>query len=78
MRECNKQLLGKLYSDQIYLERLLVNPHFLNGRQNILVLERKLNKKEGKGKDDDIDPKESEDVIQRKVTENRFLYYIHT
>ena len=47
MRACNKQLLGKLYADQLYLERLLVNPHFLNGRQNILALEQQLTKKKG-------------------------------
>ena len=76
MRACNKQLLGKLYSDQIYLERLLVNPLFLNGRQNVAVLEAKLNKKEGKNREDDKDPKESEDVIQRKVPITAASYYI--
>ena len=71
MRACNKQLLGKLYADQLYLERLLVNPHFLNGRQNILALEQQLTKKkgdrEGKYKDKESDPKDQEDPIQRKV-----------
>ena len=75
MRACNKQLLGKLYADQLYLERLLVNPHFLNGRQSMLVLEKQLNKKEGKHKEAE-DPKDHEDPIQRKVTTSCLLIYI--
>ena len=68
MRACNKQLLGKLYADQLYLERLLVNPLFLNGRQSIAVLEAKLNRKDGKKRDDDIDSKDKEDIIQKRVS----------
>ena len=67
MRACNKQLLGKLYADQLYLERLLVNPLFLNGRQSMAALEKQLTKKEGKNREGDADPKENEDAIQRKV-----------
>ena len=67
MRACNKQLLGKLYADQLYLERLLVNPLFLNGRQSMAALEKQLTKKEGKNREGDVDPKENEDAIQRKV-----------
>ena len=67
MRACNKQLLGKLYADHIYLERLLVNPHFLNGRQNIATLEAKLNRKDDRHKDDDGELKDKDDIIQRKV-----------
>ena len=32
IRQANKQLLGKLYSDQLYLERLLENPVITNVR----------------------------------------------
>ena len=67
MRACNKQLLGKLYADQIYLERLLVNPHFLNGRLNVAALEEKLNRKDDKKKDDDGESRDKDDPVQRKV-----------
>ena len=67
MRACNKQLLGKLYADHIYLERLLVNPHFLNGRLNMAALEEKLNRKDDRHKDEEGELKDKDDIIQRKV-----------
>ena len=73
MRACNKQLLGKLYADQLYLERLLVNPLFLNGRQSMAQLEKQLNKKEGKNRDAEADSKENEDPIQRKVMHTKII-----
>ena len=73
MRACNKQLLGKLYADQLYLERLLVNPLFLNGRQSMTQLEKQLNRKEGKNRDADADSKENEDPIQRKVMNTKVI-----
>ena len=44
-----------------------MNPHFLNGRQNMAALEEKLSRKDDRHKDDDGEVKDKDDNIQRKV-----------
>ena len=47
LRAANKQLLGKLHSDQLYLERLLVNPHlnnssYLSGGDGVDIIQKRV------------------------------------
>ncbi len=45
IRQANKQLLGKLYTDQLYLERLLENPvinHVSLGEEKIDIVQKRV------------------------------------
>ena len=46
IRQANKQLLGKLYTDQLYLERLLENPvinHVSLGEEKVDIVQKRVN-----------------------------------
>ena len=45
IRQANKQLLGKLYTDQLYLERLLENPvinHISLGEDKVDIVQKRV------------------------------------